>query len=167
MNDTPRGSWASSIFDLKNSQADPLLPNLLERIPADETDSTNAAQRQQHRQDHIFSLYPPQPEDEIIEKRQAAPVPEEQCGQRIVVKCLQIKLELEIEPIFACMALYDAKEKKKISENFYFDMVPENTKKMLGVHVPYQDISTLSRACVFSMTYPTADTYLVVKVRKS
>jgi hypothetical protein len=32
MNDTPRGSWASSIFDLKQSQADVLLPkNLLRK----------------------------------------------------------------------------------------------------------------------------------------
>ena len=62
MNDTPRGSWASSIFDLKNSQADTLLPNLLDRIPADEIDSMNGGQRQQHRQEAIFSLYPPQSE---------------------------------------------------------------------------------------------------------
>lgn len=73
-------------------------------------------------------------------------------------------MELEIEPIFAYMALYDVKEKKKISENFFFDMTAENTKKMLGGHVPYQDVSTLSRACIFNMTYPSPDVYLVVKV---
>ena len=32
------------------------------------------------------------------------------------------RLCVQFEPIFASMALYDAKEKKKISENFYFDM---------------------------------------------
>ena len=32
------------------------------------------------------------------------------------------RLSVQFEPIFASMALYDAKEKKKISENFYFDM---------------------------------------------
>lgn len=58
MNDTPRGSWASSIFDLKQSQADALLPKLLERVTYDEVDRNNEAQRQQNRQDSIFSLYP-------------------------------------------------------------------------------------------------------------
>lgn len=32
------------------------------------------------------------------------------------------RLNIQIEPVFASMALYDAKEKKKISENFYFDL---------------------------------------------
>ena len=62
MADTPRGSWASSIFDLKNSQADALLPKLLEREPQDEVDQLNEGQRQLSRQDDIFSLYSQQPE---------------------------------------------------------------------------------------------------------
>lgn len=74
------------------------------------------------------------------------------------------RLELDIEPIFASMALYDAKERKKISENFYFDMTPEHTKQMLSRHVPYQEISTLSRSCIFDITYPSPDIYLVIKV---
>ena len=61
MNDTPRGSWASSIFDLRNSQSDPMLPNLLERINPEEMDQHNLAQRHLNRQDVIFSLYPNQP----------------------------------------------------------------------------------------------------------
>ena len=64
------------------------------------------------------------------------------------------------------MALYDAKEKKKISENFYFDVTPEQIKKMLGGHIPYQDVSTLSRSCVFSMSSLSTDVFLVVKVGK-
>ena len=74
-------------------------------------------------------------------------------------------LELEIEPIFATMALYDAKERRKISENFYFDMTPEPVKTMLGSHITYQDVSTLSRSCIFDITYPSPDVFLVVKVR--
>ena len=35
---------------------------------------------------------------------------------------LIFRLCVQFEPIFASMALYDAKEKKKISENFYFDL---------------------------------------------
>ncbi|CAH1775987.1 unnamed protein product, partial [Owenia fusiformis] len=166
LNDTPRGSWASSVFDLKNSQADPLLPRLLDRIPLDETDQFNATQRHQSRLNDLYSVFPAQDEDEVIERRLPAEIPREHFGQRILVKCLQLKLELEIEPIFANVALYDARERKKISENFYFDMTPEPVKKMLGAHIPYQDISTLSRSCVFSITYPSPDVFLVIKLEK-
>lgn len=74
------------------------------------------------------------------------------------------RLELEIEPIFACMALYNTTEKKKISENFYFDLNSEALRKMIESHVPYPDASSLSRSCVFDITHPSADIFLVIKV---
>ena len=76
------------------------------------------------------------------------------------------RLELQVEPMFASMALYDARERRKISENFYFDMTAEDMKKMLHRHIPYQEVSTLSRACIFSVTYPTEDVFLVIKLEK-
>jgi len=36
------------------------------------------------------------------------------------------------------MALYDLKEKKKISENFYFDLNSDAIKHMMDTWVPYQ-----------------------------
>ena len=71
-----------------------------------------------------------------------------------------------MEPIFASMALYDAKEKKKLSENFYFDVNPEGLKRMLTSHIPYSDISALSRSCIFDITYPSNDMFLVIKLEK-
>ena len=68
--------------------------------------------------------------------------------------------------MFASMALYDAKERRKISENFYFDMTPEGMKKMLHRHIAYQDVSTMSRSCAFSITYPSEDIFLVIKLEK-
>ena len=64
------------------------------------------------------------------------------------------------------MALYDLKERKKISENFYFDLNADAVKMMMSTHIPFQDVSTLSRSCVFSTTYPSADLFLVVKLEK-
>ena len=64
------------------------------------------------------------------------------------------------------MALYDAGRKKKISENFYFDMNSEQMKNMLGIHVPYADFSTLSKSCIFDITYPSSDIFLVIKLEK-
>ncbi|XP_064604400.1 dedicator of cytokinesis protein 7-like isoform X2 [Liolophura sinensis] len=166
MSDTPRGSWASSIFDLKNSQADPLLPNLLDRIDPEEIDGMNDKQREQQRQDALFSLFPKQDEEEVVERRLPAGIPMEHFGHRILVKCLQLKLELEVEPVFATMALYDARERKKISENFYFDLNPDPIKAMISQHVPHQDTSTRSRVCTFSITYPSPDVFLVIRLEK-
>jgi dedicator of cytokinesis protein 6/7/8 len=77
-----------------------------------------------------------------------------------------MKLDLEIEPIFASMALFDAKERKRLSENFYFDCNSEGAKRMIEMHVPYEDVSTQARSCVFDITYPTADLVLLVKLEK-
>lgn len=93
-------------------------------------------------------------------------MPTEHMGHRILVKCLQLRLELEVEPIFASMAIYDAKEKKKISENFYFDMNSENLKRMLTSHVPYSDVSTQSRTAVFELTHASNDLFLVIRLEK-
>ncbi|KAK8766565.1 hypothetical protein V5799_006661 [Amblyomma americanum] len=164
--ETPRGSWASSVFDLRNSAADPLVPSLLERTPPDELDRRNAAQRLEKRHDALFELYPQQEEEEIIERRMPSEPPREHMAHRILVRCLALKLELEVEPIFGSMAIYDAKEKKKVSENFYFDMNSENMKRMLSDHIPYHDISTLCRACIFNITYPSTDLFLVIKLEK-
>ncbi|XP_014668067.1 PREDICTED: dedicator of cytokinesis protein 7-like [Priapulus caudatus] len=164
--ETPRGSWASSVFDLRNSRADPLLPGLLDKVPVEYVDRFNESRRQQDRQEALFSLYPLQEEEEIVERRLPADIPAEHSGHRILVKCSALKLELEVEPHFGIMALYDAKEKKKISENFYFDLNPEPIKKMLAAHVPHQDFSTLSRSCIFNITYPSPDIFLVVKLEK-
>uniref|UniRef100_A0A1B6EVF4 Dedicator of cytokinesis protein 7 n=1 Tax=Cuerna arida TaxID=1464854 RepID=A0A1B6EVF4_9HEMI len=162
--DMPRGSWAS--FDLLNSVSDPLIPPLLERMPPDTIDQINQGKRQENRQDSLFLLYPVQQQEELVEKRLMPELPSEHQPHRILVKCLQLKLELEVEPIFASIALYDAKEKKKVSENFYFDMNSESLRKMVEPHVGPFDVSTLSRSCVLNVTYPSPDLFLVIKLEK-
>jgi len=87
-------------------------------------------------------------------------------GHRIQVKCLQLRLELEVEPIFASMAIYDAKERQKISENFYFDMNSDSLKRMLSSHVQCADISTQSHSAIFEISYPSNDLFLVIRLEK-
>uniref|UniRef100_A0A8C4VAA6 Dedicator of cytokinesis 7 n=1 Tax=Falco tinnunculus TaxID=100819 RepID=A0A8C4VAA6_FALTI len=166
IDDTPRGSWACSIFDLKNSLPDALLPNLLDRTPNEEIDHHNEDQRKSSRHKELFALHPAPDEEEPIERLSVPEVPKEHFGQRLLVKCLSLKFEIEIEPIFASLALYDVKEKKKISENFYFDLNSEQMKGMLRPHVPPAAISTLARSAIFSITYPSQDVFLVIKLEK-
>ncbi|XP_015777841.1 PREDICTED: dedicator of cytokinesis protein 7-like [Acropora digitifera] len=101
-----------NIFDLQSCSPDPLLPSVLERTPAEEVDLANEEDRGLFRIHSLFSIYSVQ-QEEGIERRVPATIPQEHFGQRILVKCLQLKLELEVEPIFASMALYDGKVKKK------------------------------------------------------
>lgn len=160
---TPRGSWAS--FDLRSSVNDPLIHGLLDRTPAESIDQNNEKRRSEDRQESIFTLCQ-DVDDDVVEKRFPAEMPFEHQGHRFLVKCLQLKLELEVEPIFASMAIYDAKERKKISENFYFDMNSENIKRMLTSHIPYTDISTQSRTAIFEVTNPSNDLFLVIRLEK-
>ncbi|XP_047664248.1 dedicator of cytokinesis protein 7-like isoform X1 [Tachysurus fulvidraco] len=166
LDDTPRGSWASSIFDLKNSSADALLPSLLERTAAEDVDHHNTENRQQGRYPDFLGLYPAPDEDEAVERCSIPEVPKEHTGQRIMVKCLSLKFEIEIEPIFGTLALYDVKEKKKISENFHFDLNSDQMKNMLRPHNPHIAISTLARSAIFSITDPSPDIFLVIKLEK-
>lgn len=53
----------------------------------------------------------------------------------------------------------------QISENFFFDLNSEQTKAMLRPHIQTAAISTLARSAVFSITYPSQDVFLVIKVR--
>lgn len=66
-------------------------------------------------QETLFPLYaPPTSPDDEWQEISVAPEPTEPFAHKILVKCLQLKLELEVEPIFASLALYDAREKKKV-----------------------------------------------------
>lgn len=58
LDDTPRGSWASSIFDLKNSSPDALLPSLLERTAPEDMDRHNTENRKHGRHRDLLGLYP-------------------------------------------------------------------------------------------------------------
>lgn len=58
LEETPRGSWASSIFDLKNSTPDALLPSVLERTAPEDMDRRNAENRQHCRHTDLLGLYP-------------------------------------------------------------------------------------------------------------
>lgn len=59
LDETPRGSWASSIFDLKNSSPDALLPSVLERTAPEDMDRRNTKARLQGRHSDLLGLYPP------------------------------------------------------------------------------------------------------------
>ncbi|KAM4824460.1 LOW QUALITY PROTEIN: dedicator of cytokinesis protein 8-like [Urocitellus parryii] len=111
-------------------------------------------------------LYPSVDEEDAVEIRPVPECPKEHLGNRILVKLLTLKFEIKIEPLFASIALYDVKERKKISENFHCDLNSDQFRGFLRAHTPSVDPSSQARSAVFSVTYPSSDIYLVVKVEK-
>ncbi|CAB4062764.1 DOCK6_7_8 [Lepeophtheirus salmonis] len=111
--ETPtRQSWAS--FDLGAQVPDATIPGVFTPHRRDNKSSgfeTNVPKG--HRNKELFSLYPPQYDEELIERRLPAEVPSENIKHRILVQCNKLELNVKFEPFFASMALYDAKEKKK------------------------------------------------------
>uniref|UniRef100_A0A672HCH3 Dedicator of cytokinesis 8 n=1 Tax=Salarias fasciatus TaxID=181472 RepID=A0A672HCH3_SALFA len=166
LSDDSSRTLTSSDFDLRGLTPDQRVEGLTAFSSHEELDRFNQEARQGNRHPELFALYPPLDEEDAVEIRPIPDCPKEHTGERILVRCQAIKFEIDIEPIFATMALYDLKEKKKISENFYCDLNSEQFKNFLKPHTPHMDHSTLARSAIFSITYPSPDIFLVMKIDK-
>uniref|UniRef100_A0AAX7VL64 Dedicator of cytokinesis 8 n=1 Tax=Astatotilapia calliptera TaxID=8154 RepID=A0AAX7VL64_ASTCA len=156
----------SSDFNLRCLTPDKRVEGLLAFSSHEELDRLNQETRQGNRHPELFALYPPPDEEDTVEIRPVPDCPREHIGERVMIRCQSIKFEIEIEPIFATMALYDLKEKKKISENFYCDLNSEQFKNFLKNHTDHIDPSSTAKSAIFSITYPSTDIYLVIKIEK-
>ena len=103
-----RISWM--LTDLEKLDSDPIIPHLFDKPLAANSSETNDNE-QIPRPQSIFNFYPPQHIDEQlnVEIRLSSEMPCEHASNRLLVKCTQLKFELEIEPVWATMALYDLK----------------------------------------------------------
>lgn len=104
-----RSSWL--LADLEKLESDPILPHLFERIPVECIDRENEAMREKHRPGSLLNFYPPPtaPPPYPVEMRTWPDAPKEHSPARLLVKCTHLKFDLEIEPMWASMALYDLK----------------------------------------------------------
>ncbi|KAM6169649.1 dedicator of cytokinesis protein 8 isoform 2-T2 [Rhynchocyon petersi] len=161
-----KGPLTACDFDLRSLQPDPRLENLLQHVSAEDFDRRNEEARRANRPAQLFALYPPVDEEDAVEIRPVPECPKEHLGNRVLVKVLSLRFEIEIEPLFASIALYDVKERKKISENFHCDLNSDQFKGFLRAHTPSVAASSQARSAVFSVTYPSSDIYLVVKIEK-
>ncbi|XP_004677678.1 PREDICTED: dedicator of cytokinesis protein 8 isoform X2 [Condylura cristata] len=161
-----KGPLTACDFNLRSLQPDQRLENLLQHVSAEDFEKQNEEARRTNRQPELFALYPSVEEEDAVEIRPVPECPKEHLGNRILVKLLTLKFEIEIEPLFASIALYDVKERKKISENFHCDLNSDQFKGFLRAHTPSVATSSQARSAVFSVTYPSSDIYLVVKIEK-
>lgn len=178
-----RGSWSSSTQDMKKSQSDPRLDYVLDSASQDTVDKSNLEKRNKDRAESLFHLYNPpsqgagsvqqsqvggigEDSEFPIERSIVPPAPEEHSGFRLLIKCLSLELEIEMEPIFASIAFYDTKHRKKISENFYFDLNSDEINKMIKSDILHPSIPTLARSAIFSLCNPTKDVFIVIMLEK-
>ncbi|XP_027889254.1 dedicator of cytokinesis protein 8 isoform X1 [Xiphophorus couchianus] len=166
LSDDSDRTLTSCDFNLRSLAPDQRVEGLLAFSSHEELDRLHQEARHAKRHPEVFALYPPPDEDDAVEIRPIPDCPKEHTGERILIRCQAMKFEIDIEPIFATMALYDLKEKKKISENFYCDLNSEQFRNFLKPHTPHVDHSTLARSAIFSVTYPSPDIYLVIKIEK-
>lgn len=73
-------------------------------------------------------------------------------------------MEIETEPVYAHMSLYDVRRRKKMSENFYFDF---NSCTTAGNEI---DTTTRSRTCLLDIDGTGSnsgdDLFLVIRLEK-
>uniref|UniRef100_H2UHL7 Dedicator of cytokinesis 8 n=1 Tax=Takifugu rubripes TaxID=31033 RepID=H2UHL7_TAKRU len=160
LSDDSGHALTSSDFSLRYLTPDQRVEGLTAYSSHEELDRFNREARQGNRHPELFALCPPADEVRCIHAN--SPV----ISLKIPNCVLLYRFEIEIEPVFVSMALYDLKEKKKISENFYCDLNTEQLKNFLRPHTPHVDQSSLARSAIFSVTYPSPDIYLVIKIEK-
>ncbi|VDK44685.1 unnamed protein product [Anisakis simplex] len=151
---------------LHSSISDPTVPGVIQRISNTQLDQINETRRQTNRQNAIINLLPVQSESEVIERRSPPPFPVEYTGQKLLIKVLQLELEPNFEPIFGSIALYDVKEKRKVSENFYFDVNDEILRAMISKRAGHEDSASKCTQAAFSISQSVNNIFIVVKLEK-
>lgn len=113
-------------------ESDPLQPELL--AYDEETFAQEMAMQRGKGRASLFRLLQDADGSEYgVPERPVAEPYAERFGVRFLVECRSLRFELDIEPMFATLALYDALERRKISEDFYLDLnTPERRQMIAG-----------------------------------
>lgn len=113
----------------------------------------------------------------------------EMFGQRVLIKCDSLRFRLQvshddenlsqIEPYYTTLCLYDARNLKKLTENFHFDLNGDTARAMVAYSqtptdtTPDIDLSEkladwikYPKKAVFSVMNPHCDIFIVVKIEK-
>ncbi|RDD36831.1 Dedicator of cytokinesis protein 6 [Trichoplax sp. H2] len=157
---TFRTRLSSTNVELKGPNTDELLLSVLTRRSPEE-EQQDAAQKRIRKRYNVLFANTSKSEGMIYREYPLPPVRNH--GEKICVKSTTLRFKLDIEPIFALMALYDVKARKRISETFHFDMNNAKEKKMISNYVKRIDFSTLAQTAIFSISNPSPDIYLVVR----
>ncbi|CAB3399746.1 unnamed protein product [Caenorhabditis bovis] len=113
---------------------------------------------------HIMNCVSNDNKDTQLEKRAIPHLPEEEERPRLFVKVEKINVEPFFEPLFVSMAIYDIRQKMKVTESVHFSIVDNDKLDMLGKHQPKYVNSNLQ--ALFNVSGPVIDMFLVIKIEK-
>ena len=152
------------------SQLGVLEDSVLDEVVVDmkdweEQDDKNTRYRKKFRHQSMFSTYP-RKEDIRIEPRAEAKIPTEHIGTQLKIHVTKFEMGQKFEPLFGSLFLYDTREKRRVSENLYFDFNEEEQQKMLLKHIPDRAYETKAHAGIFSITNLHPDVFIIIRIEK-
>ncbi|KAL1123769.1 hypothetical protein AAG570_001542 [Ranatra chinensis] len=185
----PMNEGGANVFGTLRGLEQSVNPQLMKY--ARETDTSIALARRDNRR-RLFSVYPFMPHSQQQNSDSSVEPYREHFGTRVLVKCESLKFRLQapefisqyscfqVEPYLTTVALFDAKEGRKLTEDFHWNvfndtvssMMPKQesngsgtTVHLLPDNIP-EDWAKQPSQAVFSISKPHADIYLVVRIEK-
>uniref|UniRef100_A0A8R1I0C6 C2 DOCK-type domain-containing protein n=1 Tax=Caenorhabditis japonica TaxID=281687 RepID=A0A8R1I0C6_CAEJA len=98
------------------------------------------------------------------EKRGIPRLPEQEETPKLFVKVEKASVDPFFEPLFLSMAIYDIRNKQKVTESVYFNIADDDKLDMLGKYQPNFINSNLQS--LFNITGVLSDMFLVIKIEK-
>ncbi|KAF1748268.1 hypothetical protein GCK72_024735 [Caenorhabditis remanei] len=98
------------------------------------------------------------------EKRGIPRLPEQEETPKLFVKVEKAIADPYFEPLFVSMAVYDIRNRQKVTESVYFNIADHDKLDMLGKHQP--NFLNNNMQSLFNITGVLSDMFLVIKIEK-
>ena len=149
----------------QGAKEDMVIESVIEKRAWFDQDDTNNKFRKFQRHSSIFGVYP-RKLDPGVEPRTVAKIPTDHTGAKLKIHVIKFEMAQKFEPLFGTLYLYDSREKRRISENLYFDFNEEDQQKMLVKHITERAYETKAHAGIFSITNLHPDVFIMIRVDK-
>ncbi|XP_024086053.1 dedicator of cytokinesis protein 9 isoform X2 [Cimex lectularius] len=183
---TPNSETMLNVYGTLRGLEQSVNPQLMKY--ARETDTSISLARKENRR-RLFSVYPFMPHTKVANPNEVAEPFREHFGQRILVKCLNLRFRLQaaitsekdayfqIEPYFLVISLFDVREGRKLTEDFHWEVSCDAVTGMilppdgptLPVGMPDGNLDNWldnPTQAIFSVSNVHSEIYIVVRIEK-